>query len=217
MKIINTKIPRSSRYFDKIGNYRLLVNSDITIADPGEPVFLQVNITGYGIFETGKIIFKPSYDFYDETRSYHFVGISETKDKNGKQELFFGGEEKKKKMPDDGGLIIVLDSGVNFENKECTMIFDDQNQIGRHVLVTEQQHGFPPITLLLHIKKNCRPGNHIMTFALTYFNGETWDGGNFDISIQVRNILQRNELLLYFLTLLLTICGTIASIMSILH
>lgn len=215
MRIINHKAPRTSSYFDRTGNYRLLVSSDITIADPGEPIFLQVNITGYGIIDAGKIIFKPSFDFYNEKESYHFVGIGDYRDKNGKQELYFGGEKKKEPMPDNGGLIIVLDSGVVFENNEQTMIFDDQNEPGRHVIVTEQQHGFPPITIMLHIKENCRPGNHTMTFAFTYFNGEAWAGDNFDIDIQVRNILQRNETLLYALTLILTICGTIASIYSV--
>lgn len=215
MKIINRKAPRNSSYFDKTGDYRLLVTSDITIADPGETIFLQVNITGYGIIDAGKIVFKPSFDFYNEHESYHYVGIGVYRDKNDKQELYFGGDKKKEKMPNDGGLIILLDAGVVFENNEQTMIFDDQNEPGRHVLVTEQQHGFPPITLQLKIKDNCRPGNHTMTFAFTYFNGEVWAGDNFDINILVRNILQRNETLLYALTLILTICGTIASIYSV--
>jgi hypothetical protein len=211
---MNTSNPRVGRDGDKPGKYELIDHIFESSVDPGDTVKIDLYITGYGNITSSKLYFSPPpvLIFEEGKDSIVTSGLKSNKIAKGDMVLAPNSHQPTPALGD--GVVISWGresvpitrfgftlglGGVKLGDwSEGTAYFDADNgriSIGSTPSISTEafMEGWPPIRLVLKLKKDVRPGIYTMGFVFTYFNGTAWQNSSLRTSITIRNAFQRHE------------------------
>lgn len=156
---------------EKAGAYDIVVRTSKSIVNPGDRVYFEIYISGYGRIANACVGIYPSWSIFNIKDSKVSVG-----DGAG--------------VPMDPLAVI-----INIGNES---FFDAR---GEYQISTECRTPLPsskaPINLDMKVDRKATPGTHFVQFAFKYFNGESWNIRTSTTSISIRNFYQRNETLVW--------------------
>ena len=178
--------PREGSEAARPGSYVPAVRLTQSRVDPGAMVEGDVFITGYGQIGFAKLAFYPSLGLINPLTSVVKFGY-EKRD----EVIFFGGQEAK---CGDDGFIISLVGGVQVDGWAAPSMFFDLKKNALPQIATETRQVRAPVSFVLQLRKDVRPGDYPLQFIMTYFNGESWCTATAIATVSVRNILQRWEI-----------------------
>lgn len=169
------------------GSYSPIVRLHNPAVDPGEQLFGEIFITGYGEITHAKLSFYPSPGLFDSSQSRITDGFRRTADG-----FAFGGQEHSVR---DTGVTLALSGGLKLPAwDKSTMFFDLVEDEMPQISTEASLKGAAPFQFTLQTTKHSRAGQYVLQFVLTYHNGAEWAQGHIAVPFTVRNLLQRHEL-----------------------
>ena len=178
--------PLIKQFGSKPGSYDLLIRVSKPILDPGDRVYVDVYVSGYGHIKSACVYIMPSWSIFSIDDSRIAVGDSEAQKWDTLSEL------------------------VCIDNQSFVDLYTDVSN--RSMVLTEVNTRPPgskaPINLDLKTSPEVSPGIYSINFVLKYYNGEIWNTKSTSVNITVRNFYQRHEILVW-------IIGGIAAFLSI--
>jgi len=202
---MNEDSPRTKPFAENPGVYKLLARTNSEHLDPDEDLKIVIFITGYGDIQAAKIVAYPSIESIDNSKSKILCVL--------RQGYYSHAIEGKLDL---GGATIYL----SCEGSD-TRFADVKNKDSNLQILTETLISAPddtshaPVTLDLKLKKEIRSGQHKLSFVLTYYNGEAWCNSETIVQFTIRNLYQRNEMLIWGLGFGLTIAGFLVSCVAL--
>ena len=212
---IDKNRPRAGEFADKPGTYKLVARSNRQLLDPGEDLWIEVFITGYGNIQAAKLVSSPDKESISGKESKVWFNLRETEGKP-----HFGGTEKE--FGEDGVTIDLGSGGLKLPKWDRSTLFVDVSKGPTPLILTERilRHtnnpSNAPVTINLKLSKNARPGQHSLNLVLTYYNGECWCSSETTFHFVVRNFYQRHEIRLWKLGFFATLTGLSIGFFSIL-
>jgi len=206
----DTILPQSSQINQlalKTGSYNLLLRISNPIVDPGEELYIDVYISGYGLIKFSKLSFLLSPNVFDSSNSLICSGF-----KAYKNEIGFCGQWNK---IDEIGSAIELTAAKKIKNGWLTL-YSPYPEGSLHIISeTSQQlptdkQAYAPVNLRMKIHKKARPGPQSIQFVFVYYNGESWVSSVETAQFTVRDFYQRNEWWIWW------IAGIFAAVITIL-
>ncbi|MEE4882398.1 hypothetical protein V2K29_01965 [Pseudomonas alliivorans] len=186
---------------DATGAYHIATSINKSVIDPGDEVYIEQYITGYGSIFGAKLQTYISPGSFDMENS----SIRSSLKVDGKK-LYWGGDIAKLS---ELGFTCVM-AGLSINDQPPTMFLDlieNDNISGMPVLITERKMGHAPFEYSLKTRSDIKPGDYYMDFYLTYFNGEKWHCVKERVPFKVRNFFERHSKAVSWLAITATILG----------
>ena len=198
---ITTGARRKMLHADCPGAYGLVLKLQNSVLDPGDPVLLEIYISGYGQIESTKLVIYPSVTAFDPEQSDYQMGA---------------------KLEDGlvtfGNQVCPLDpSGTGNTMTLAEDLFMDVPDSPLMILTEKRLGGSAPVQLNFHLLKKARPGSHAIAMRLTYFNGNAWASSDGLATVKVRNLFERHEGTVWVLGFAVAVLGIVIGVQTILH
>lgn len=185
-------IKRKKPYAQEPGAYQLVSKARILILNPGETLFFEQFITGYGKISNAKIQSYISDDVFEQGESTVRHGGKFEND--GKLNIFTGwGGQEHQVSPDGFHASIVSHDDYNTYFSDVDIEDEDKN---RNRVLTEAVIGHAPFEYTLKTKKAAKPGLHHIDFYFTYYNGQSWTSGKERVEFRINSPFERYSSLL---------------------
>ena len=199
------------KFADKPGSYRLVVRSNKQLLNPGEDLWIQVLITGYGDIQAAKLVFYPDNESISGKESKVWLNMRKIGDKH-----YFGRD--KIEVGEDGVTIDLGNGGLELfsDNLEDDPKGSPPRILTEMILRSPIDSIDAPVTIKLKLSKKARPGQHSLNFILTYYNGESWCSSETTFQFLVRNFYQRNEVKLWGLGICVALLTLLITLLSVL-
>ncbi|MBT0663532.1 hypothetical protein KI809_04375 [Geobacter pelophilus] len=198
-------VAQQSKHAQSPGNYYLALRSFTPVIDSGGVVRFEVYITGYGIIRSCKIMMYSTTNSFDDKQSSVNYGVDIYDDS-----YQFGTSSIS--MNPSGYFAISFPELVRHK-KHLHPFFSDCGTalLNPSMIVTENKSIRAPLQFDLKTKEKIPPGTYSCNLYMTYFNGVEWKGDTQQLTFTVRNILQRNEEMAWYLA----VAAAIAAIVSV--
>lgn len=183
--------PKAQNFKDseRPGSYRLASTISDNTFNAGDAIRIDQYITGYGACSGIKIICYISSHIFDEPNSKLNSGLRPPTPDTPL--LRWGNEE----IPiSNGGYSFTLSSMKNELWPEKSSVFDTKE--GYNYIITERNLSGAPISYTLKLHENVKPGNHYLSFYMTYFNGAEWICEEEKIQFRVNNTFEKYNTLI---------------------
>ena len=195
--------PQNRPHAEFPGCYELVFSRPRTDVVPGEETTVGIYVTGYGLISGGKIHFMPPTGLIEPGACWvdHDLRMEDGK-------LSFGAAQS---PHGEGGAVLQFSNGVKHtEWLESTLFFD----VGGVGIMTENSAVNPPVRVRLKIKKGAPTGDHDLSFAFTYFNGQEWRISYRTVVLHVPTLYERYEGRAWAIGATIAIIAMLASIIA---
>lgn len=195
--------PQNRPHAEFPGCYELVFSRPRTDVVPGEETRIDIYVTGYGSISGGKIHFMPPTGLIEPGACWvdHDLRLEDGK-------LSFGAAQSPQ---GEGGAILQFTNGVKHSGwPESTLFFD----VGGVGIMTENSAVNPPVRVRLKIKKGAHTGDHDLSFAFTYFNGQEWRISYRTVVLHVPTLYERYEGRAWVIGATIAVMAMLASIIA---
>lgn len=165
------------------GSYRTASRLHEAVINPGDTLCISQYITGYGESDALKIQVYISNQVFDSQHSHVLNGLKLV-EHEGPNALFAWGATK---TPITGHNFKIMVRGVNLDKPGKSSSTFDTLPGTTYIMSEEDAGGFAPFEYVLKTQKNAKPGNHYLSFYLTYFDGEKWACQEEKASFKINN------------------------------
>ncbi len=204
-------ISRLGIYADSIGSYGLILIPNKTVINSGDSIKIDIFVTGYGKINGGKILISRNPQIF-ENGSYLSHKINYRQDENG----IISAVQKIEKFNENEDIIslkisalIIIDEAKSLITPFGSVFKDVINNpyLETETIQTEiiDKNGHPPLRLVMITKKEIPSGTYKINISFSYFNGSRFELDNRNIEIKIMSWAERNEELIQFFALLISV------------
>jgi hypothetical protein len=201
------KSPRKNKYADKLGSYGIIARTSSDVIDPGEILFIEIYVSGYGIIDSAKLVFYPSPGIIDSDDKDSYVII----DMHKKNEMWVWGA-RRCRLHEEGNAI-GFTGGLYSPEWAAPSVFFDLNET--QISTEKRMGGVAPVHINLKTKCKAKAGNHSINFVFTYFNGSHWSTCSSTVQFKIRNFFERNDKVFLILGAIAALSAIIISLKTI--
>jgi|GEM_PF-4254753 hypothetical protein len=213
---IDSLRPRNKIAFDKPGRYEAVIQLARTEINAGQPLEIAIFFSGYGEISGSKIFFSTAKGVLNPIGSYGMGSLR----LNENNSLSIGADKETLSTPESFILSLKGIRMPKWENSSQYIDYSSAQSDSQNIEIlpewrtksTSTSSGVP-IYLHLNTFDSAEAGNYTITLVYTYFNGIEWAGSTQTASFRVRNILERNPLALWIISILgiVTVVGSTIS------